>query len=308
MIVEDFDFGEIYDLTYSLAERSDLDIIFQILGGGIELSSFFLVWGQVIYYAQRMLTFAKALWWSVEDDPLVLDLDGDGIETISFSRSGAHFDLDGDDFAPKTGWLSGDDGFLVMDIDGDGKIRDITEMFGAPGGSSFAQLRELDDNGDGAIDEADAAFGDLQIWRDIDGDAKTDDGEPFSLAELGIASIGAEGAALDQATPQGHLLREQAAFTRTDGTIGAVYELIFESDTTRSKFNGDARSAGAARSGRPGAGRLGAVHRAKRCADADPRGGRGWRGGRARSCDLGRGYGGRAGGSCARLRRAIDRP
>ena len=45
MIVEVFDFGEIYDLTYSLAERSDLDMIFQITGGGIELSSSFLVWG-----------------------------------------------------------------------------------------------------------------------------------------------------------------------------------------------------------------------------------------------------------------------
>jgi hypothetical protein len=60
---------------------------------------------------------------------LVLDLDGDGIETTSQSQSGVHFDLDADYFAESTGWLSSDDGFLVIDRDGDGRIKAANENY-----------------------------------------------------------------------------------------------------------------------------------------------------------------------------------
>ncbi|WP_275489726.1 hypothetical protein [Sphingobium arseniciresistens] len=46
--------------------------------------------------------FTKALKWSEEADPLVIDLDDDGIETISLSNSKAYFDVDGDLFAERT--------------------------------------------------------------------------------------------------------------------------------------------------------------------------------------------------------------
>ena len=51
------------------------------------------------------------------DTPLVLDLDGDGVETISFMRD-IHFDHDGDGFAEKSGWVGIDDALLVRDING----------------------------------------------------------------------------------------------------------------------------------------------------------------------------------------------
>ncbi|WP_456400314.1 hypothetical protein [Persephonella sp.] len=43
---------------------------------------------------------------AVYGDPLVVDLDGDGIETIGLDSSNAMFDLDGDGFREKTGWVS----------------------------------------------------------------------------------------------------------------------------------------------------------------------------------------------------------
>lgn len=53
--------------------------------------------------------------------PIVLDLDGDGVETISVAN-GAWFDHAADGFAERTGWAGSDDGLLVRDLDGKGSI------------------------------------------------------------------------------------------------------------------------------------------------------------------------------------------
>ncbi|MDR1349322.1 MAG: hypothetical protein LBJ59_00820 [Zoogloeaceae bacterium] len=55
--------------------------------------------------------------------PLVLDLDGDGVETLGLA-AGAHFDHDGNGFAELTGWAGADDGLLVLDRNGNGVIDD----------------------------------------------------------------------------------------------------------------------------------------------------------------------------------------
>ena len=62
--------------------------------------------------------------------PLVLDLDGDGVETAGVNNNWVMFDLDGDGVKNRTGWLRPDDGFLVFDRDGDGLINNGREMFG----------------------------------------------------------------------------------------------------------------------------------------------------------------------------------
>ncbi|WP_373239695.1 calcium-binding protein [Kluyvera ascorbata] len=61
--------------------------------------------------------------------PVILDLDGDGIETRSL-QDGIFFDHDGNHFAENTGWVSADDGLLVIDKDGNGKIDSGNELFG----------------------------------------------------------------------------------------------------------------------------------------------------------------------------------
>ena len=53
-------------------------------------------------------------------DPLILDLDGDGITTSSLTGSTTYFDYDGDGFAERTGWASPGDGILVFDRNGNG--------------------------------------------------------------------------------------------------------------------------------------------------------------------------------------------
>ena len=61
--------------------------------------------------------------------PLVVDLDGDGVETKE-ENSQIYFDHDGNGFAESSGWVGQDDGLLVRDINGNGQIDDGTELFG----------------------------------------------------------------------------------------------------------------------------------------------------------------------------------
>lgn len=61
-------------------------------------------------------------WSPPHTDPLVLDLDNDGIETIGIANTVVVFDHDGDGIKTGTGWVNSDDGFLVLDRNGNGTI------------------------------------------------------------------------------------------------------------------------------------------------------------------------------------------
>ncbi len=130
-------------------------------------------------------------------DPLIFDLDGDGIETTSIDSSTTFFDMDVNGFAEQTSWAARDDGLLVMDRNDDGIINDAKELFGdqtllADGSvskSGYQALAELDGNNDGKIDSNDSSYGSLRIWQDTDSDGITDPGELKILESLGIASI-----------------------------------------------------------------------------------------------------------------------
>jgi hypothetical protein len=122
-------------------------------------------------------------------DPLVLDLDGDGVSLVSLNDANVHFDFGKDGFAEKTGWISNTDGFLTLDKNGNGLVDDGTELFGNAEQDGFSALAAYDLNQDGKIDSNDAVFTQLRVWRDADGDGKTDAGEILTLAEAGVATV-----------------------------------------------------------------------------------------------------------------------
>jgi hypothetical protein len=163
--------------------------------------------------------------------PLVVDLDGDGVELIGLGASEALFDLNVDGFAELTGWAKADDGFLACDRDGDGVIDDNLELFGTGAGhaSGFLHLAELDSNGDGVIDGADADFVALSIWRDLDGDGVTDDGELRPLADFGIASIDLAATMVNE-TNEGNLIKYRSYVTYADGSTTVVDDVFFGTD------------------------------------------------------------------------------
>lgn len=152
---------------------------------------------KILTLAGAVQLWGKAFDWREITDPLVLDLDGDGLELVSMTDSKLFFDLDGDLFAEQSGWLRGDDGFLVVDANNNGRIDSIAEMFGGVGVTGFDELATHDDDADSAITSTDAIFEELRVWCDINQDRKTDEGELFSLADLEIVSISLDATDLD---------------------------------------------------------------------------------------------------------------
>ncbi|MDP1573224.1 MAG: calcium-binding protein, partial [Pseudomonadota bacterium] len=177
--------------------------------------------------------------------PIILDLDGDGVETTA-ATAGAYFDHAGDGFAERSGWVGGGDGLLVWDRNGNGAIDDGGELFGSetrltagPNAGSkaangFAALKELDGNGDGRVDALDAAFADLRVWKDADGDGLSQAGELFTLSEAGVQSLATAYTQSSTVDAHGNAHKQIGSYTRTDGSQAVATDVWFATDTAYS--------------------------------------------------------------------------
>ncbi|MBY3378945.1 calcium-binding protein [Rhizobium laguerreae] len=162
-------------------------------------------------------------------DPLVLDLDGDGVELTALAGSTTHFDYGQDGFAERTGWVSADDGILVRDANGNGTVDGAGELFGSATQDGFAVLETMDSNGDGRVDIADAGFQELYVWQDANQNGQTDAGELKHLSDLGISSVSVIRQAVGS-TNQGNTVGYEGTFTRADGTTGTSQSIYFQTD------------------------------------------------------------------------------
>lgn len=206
-----------------------------------------------------------AINWRPPIDPLALDLDGDGFETLEGFGSGAIlFDHSGDGLREGTGWLSGDDAWVGLDRDGDGLIATGAELFGVETGlpdgtkaaNGFIALAPLDTNGDGAVDAADealdawrlvrdmdgdgitaedetraAGFADLVLWRDANLNAVSEPFELVSLADAGISAIRLAAVTDGRLLPGDNHLLLRGAYVRADGSAGTAGALDLVRDT-----------------------------------------------------------------------------
>ena len=69
--------------------------------------------------------------WTPPRDPLVLDLNGGGIQTIAIDPARPIlFDMDGDGTKHATGWVAAGEAIVVRDINGNGLIDSGRELFG----------------------------------------------------------------------------------------------------------------------------------------------------------------------------------
>ena len=178
-------------------------------------------------------------------DPLALDLDGDGVETIGISdwQTTVLFDHDADGQKTGTGWVHADDGLLVRDLDGNGTIDSGRELFGdqtrlangSLAADAYAALADLDSNQDGRIDANDAAFAQLQVWQDRNQDGISQADELSTLAERGIQSL----STLNQTNgnwQNGNTILSTGEYSRTDGATGVTGGLAFGSANFFSQF------------------------------------------------------------------------
>ena len=137
--------------------------------------------------------------------PIVVDLDGDGVE-ITYGTN-VSFDIDGDGYKEKTSWAAADDGFLVIDLNangtrgvGDNMINQGKEIqFGlwTATNTNDTDLQALSyfdkaangGNNDGYLTSADSVWRELKIWQDANQDGITKDGELKTLSSLGITRL-----------------------------------------------------------------------------------------------------------------------
>ncbi len=117
--MDDLSFGNLIKDTLTLGIKIGLD--------KMELS-------RALLFATPMTTTLAASFISAEgakqvsySDPLILDLDGDGIETTTV-ENGVYFDHGVDGFKELSAWVGEDDGILVLDKNNNGIIDDGSEI------------------------------------------------------------------------------------------------------------------------------------------------------------------------------------
>ncbi|MBN8525326.1 MAG: hypothetical protein J0M02_08325 [Planctomycetes bacterium] len=202
-----------WGLEYELHERT-VEVQSASLSAEAELTladgstlAFRLDWSQTSVRIQQR-DVRVALGDAALKDPLVLDLDGNG---ISFSGELARIDVDQDGRMDAVARPAGADRLVALD----------GAILGGRSGQAFRDLAAMDADGNGWIDAGDAVYDRLQLW----------DGRAFTgLAQGGVAAIATASVALPFAHRDGEgglqaQGRRGGVFLRDDGVAGAVAQV-----------------------------------------------------------------------------------
>lgn len=134
--------------------------------------------------------------------PIVIDIDGSGF-SMTAAAGGVVFNMLNDGVPLQISWTTANstNAFLVLDRNGNGTIDNGQELFGdltpqppAPEPNGFLALAEYDKsqnggNGNSRVDQADAIFGSLRLWRDSNHNGISEASELHTLPSLSINSI-----------------------------------------------------------------------------------------------------------------------
>jgi hypothetical protein len=171
----------------------------------------------------------------VPRDPLTLDLNGNGIETVPVKTPPILFDLTASGLKTGVGWIAPSDGLLALDRNGNGMIDDGAELFGdatpayQPGTTTpatgntvdgFAALAQEDTNADGVVNNLDANWNNLRVWQDLNQDGISQPGELKTMDEGGIVSFNTGSTRHIQTLPNRNQIADLGTYTKTDGSSG----------------------------------------------------------------------------------------
>jgi Ca2+-binding RTX toxin-like protein len=176
--------------------------------------------------------------------PIVLDLNGNGIELVALGKVGSvFFDIDGqaDNKAERTGWVTGGDGLLAYDRNGNGKIDTKAELFGndATHTDGYALLKDLDSNKDGKITSADANFTKLKVWVDSNANGISEAAELKTLTDLKITQINLATTSTPGETIAGHAVTARSTMV-INGATRQTADVWFNYDPFNARDTGPA--------------------------------------------------------------------
>lgn len=216
--------------NYVFTQNADGTVRVQALGGSEGIDTVDGI--EAVYFdgTGEWATLASRI--SGQTPPVVLDLDGDGVELVARARSTVRFDTLGDGVLRATGWVGADDGLLVLDRNHDGMIGSGSEisfkgdLAGAV--SDLEGLAAFDSNKNGFFDRDDARFGEFQVWRDANQDGVSQASELRTLADYKVTAISLT-LSLTGAKPEGasdNVTYATSSYVREDGSIGKVGDVM----------------------------------------------------------------------------------
>jgi hypothetical protein len=157
-------------------------------------------------------------------DPIILNLDGDPVATMSLAGSSAFFNVLNTGEAVQTAWTTADEGFLVYDPDDTNSVTSAANLV-----SSFTELAALDSNGGGVLNASDAAWDDLKVWINSAGDGVFQSGDLYSMSALGIAAIDLDPTTVNSAD-NGNTILQESTFVFTNGSTGDLASVYLNFD------------------------------------------------------------------------------
>jgi hypothetical protein len=176
--------------------------------------------------------------------PVVLDLDGNGIDVTPLSASTAWFDMSGTGERLPTAWVGAHDGLLAIDLGADGaagpdgfidQAKEINFTLWAGTNSDLQALRQVfDTDHDGQLDAGDTRWNEFRVWINADSDGVSKPSELKTLSGLGITSIDLSPSPSSTTYPDGSAIQGLASFTRTDGSTGVVGDVALAYGTRAS--------------------------------------------------------------------------
>lgn len=156
-------------------------------------------------------------------DPLVLNFAGNAAQ-LSDQRFA--FDLNADGSTEQINFVQPGSGFLVFDRNHDGIVNNGSELFGPTSGDGFSELGALDEDKNGWIDENDAAFAQLQVWRhDDSGNSQL---QSLSAAGVGTIALNRVDTPFDLKNNANQLLgqiRNTGIFLHEDASAGTIQQI-----------------------------------------------------------------------------------
>ena len=156
-------------------------------------------------------------------DPIVINFDGAAAQLTDWKFD---FDLSADGITENIPFVTGGSGILVFDKNGDLQVNDGKELFGPATGNGFTELAELDDDTNNWIDESDAAYSRLYVWRRDE--ASNEALIPLSQMNVGALFVGAISSPFDLRDQinslKGQIIRTGVYLTNS-GAAGSLQQI-----------------------------------------------------------------------------------